>query len=184
MNKKILVIRGSARVSGYTNALCDYALSLAGDCETVDFNTFCESFAPCDGCNFCESNFCCRHRDLDKFFADFESADFIIFASPVYNGSFSAPMKALLDRFQVYYSSFYAKGKIQPIAKKRRALFIAAAGRSGETALDYMQSQLSCAFSILNIELAGSVLCPFTDSEPLFDEAKDEIRKIITEEEL
>lgn len=184
MNKKILVIRGSARSAGFTNALCDYALSLAGECEIINFDTFSESFAPCDGCNFCEANFCCRHRDLDSFFGEFESADLIIFASPVYNGSFSAPLKALVDRFQVYYTSFYAKGKLQPIEKRRKALFFAASGRGGSEAFNYMKTQLASAFSILNIELAGSVLCPFTDTEPQLCEAKEEIRKILSEEEL
>ena len=184
MNKKILVIRGSARAEGYTNALCDYALSLIGECEIINFDVFSESFAPCDGCNFCETAFCCRHRDLNSFFGEFENADLIIFASPVYNGSFSAPLKALVDRFQVYYTSFYAKGKLQPIEKRRKALLFAASGRDGSEAFDYMKKQLASAFSILNTELSGSVLCPFTDTGPQFCEAKEKIRKILSEEEL
>lgn len=186
MSKKILIIRGSARESGFTNALCDYAsdiLSGRSECEIKVFNTFFENFEACDGCNFCEKHFCCRHGDLDPFFADFENADLIIFASPVYNGTFSAPMKALIDRFQVYYTAFYAKGKVQPIQKKRRALLFAASGRSGETAFNYMKTQLASSFSILNIEFAGAVLCPFTDTVPLIEEAKAEIRNLLCKEE-
>ena len=75
---------------------------------------------------------------MDDFFEKFENADLIIFSSPVYNGTFPAPLKALVDRFQCYYTTFYANGKVQPIKKRRKAILIAAAGRDGKKSVEFM----------------------------------------------
>ncbi len=179
MNEKILIINGSARVQGTLNKVREQLLLTFCDDEISVFDTFAEKFAFCDGCNYCESKGKCRHRDLDKFFEEFEKCDKIVFLSPVYNGTFSAPLKALIDRFQFYYTSFYKNGKVQPIKKHRSAYFIAASGRDGEKAFDYMKSQLSCAFTILNIDLKNSFLIKNTDTKSNFDIVIENIKRSI-----
>lgn len=179
MKNKILVIKGSSRKDSYTNRLWTEALKDFQNAEISVFDVFAESFAFCNGCNYCEKNGKCIHRDLDAFFEEFESADLIIFSTPIYNGSFSAPLKALIDRFQFYYTSFYENGKVQSISKRRKGLLITAAGRSGEAALKTMEKDLGCAFTILNMELAGSVLCAFTDTEPRYQQAQEQLKMIL-----
>lgn len=180
--KKILIIKGSARKDGFTNRLCNETEKFFAEYEISVFDTFKEEFLPCNGCNYCEKNGKCVKRDLDGFFEKFENADLIVFASPVYNGTFSAPMKSLLDRFQVYYTNFYANGKIQQIKKRRKAIFIAAAGRDGKVSFEYMKSQLKCAFSILNIELVNSVLCAYTDTQSTYIETLEELKRSLKDE--
>ena len=180
--KKVLIIKGSARKNGYTNRLCKAASDLLGNNTVQIFDAFDEKFLPCDGCNLCEKNGKCKSRDLDSFFKSFEEADLIIFASPVYNGTFSAPVKALIDRFQVYYTLFYANGKTQQIKKRRKAILISASGRDGIKSFDFMKWQLSCAFSILNIEFIGSVLCSHTDTEPEYGRALEELKRSLADE--
>ena len=180
--KKVLIIKGSARKNGYTNRLCARAEEILRSNTIQVFDAFSEQFLPCDGCNYCEKNGKCKSRDLDSFFKSFEEADLIIFASPVYNGTFSAPVKALLDRFQVYYTSFYANGKRQKIEKRRRALLISAAGRDGLKSFDFMKWQLSCAFSILNVEFMGSILCSHTDTEPELERALTELQRSLADD--
>ncbi len=180
--KKILIIQGSARAFGYTNKISREIQEIYKGENVKIFDCYKESFSPCDGCNFCEKNGKCAKRDLDRFYRDFESADIIFFLSPVYNGTFSAPLKALIDRFQVYYASFYANGKKQKIEKKRNAYFIAASGRGGKVAFEYMQSQLKCAFTILNLELKQSFLCSFTDTNSTFVETLCEIKRSLINE--
>ena len=179
MSKKILVIKGSSRKGSYTNRLWQEASEAFSDVELIVFDACSESFDFCNGCNFCESNGKCVHRDLDEFYNNFENADIIIFASPIYNGGFSAPVKALIDRFQVYYTSFYRNGKIQPIKKYRKCILLAAAGRKGEEALKDMEKNLKCAFTILNAELTGSVLCAYTDTDPQYENALKELKMIL-----
>ena len=109
----------------------------------------------------------------------FEAADVILFSSPVYNGSFSAPVKALIDRFQIYYTSFYKNRKTQSIKKRRKGILLVAAGRNGEIATEDMEKNLKCAFTILNMELAGSILCSQTDAMPDCEKAINELKMIL-----
>mgnify|MGYP003289239263 CR=1 FL=1 len=181
--KSVLIIKGSHRENGFTNRMCNEIAKVFSSCSVKIFDACNERFSPCTGCNYCEKNGCCVFRDLDSFYESFETADLIVFASPVYNGSFSAPIKALIDRFQVYYTGFYANKKTQQIKKHRKAFFLAAAGRGGEKSFSYMKSQLECAFTILNIELCGSVLCSHTDTQPdSYLRALEEIKRSFTDE--
>ncbi len=181
-NKRVLIIKGSERKGSFTNRLCSEAENLLSDCEIDVFDTFKEKFVPCNGCNYCEAHGKCVHNDLNDFFEKFENADLIIFASPVYNGTFSAPIKSLIDRFQHYYTCFYANGKAQPIKKRRKAILIAASGRDGERSIDFMNWQLKCAFSILNIEFQETVLCSYTDTVPKYDEALEKLKRSLAYE--
>ncbi len=180
--KKILIIKGSARKEGFTNLIAKEIEKLYNGDEITVFDCFNEAFKPCNGCNFCEKNGKCVHFDLNGFYSDFENADVIFFLSPVYNGTFSAPLKALIDRFQVYYTSFYASGKKQKIEKKRDAYFIASAGRDGNKAFEYMTSQLECAFTILNIKLKDAFLCSFTDTNPTLKGTLGDIKRSLINE--
>ena len=124
MNKKLLVIKGSSRKDSFTNRLLREAVEEISETEIIVFDAFSEKFSFCNGCNYCENNGKCVHRDLDDFYKNFENADVIVFASPVYNGGFSAPMKALIDRFQVYYTSFYKNNKVQTIKNIENVFFL------------------------------------------------------------
>ena len=177
MNKKYLIIKASARENGYTNKLCGELVEMLGEENVQVFNTYKESFNPCNGCNYCQQHGACANRDLDVFYTSFEQCDVVIFLSPVYNGTFSAPLKSLIDRFQVYYTTFYENNKIQPISKKRTSYFIAASGRDGSVAFEYMKNQLRCAFTILNIELKGAFLCSNTDTQSNYENVSDQIKR-------
>lgn len=177
--KKLLIIKGSDRKGSITNEIQCVAVNSLEGIETEIFDVCSEKFTFCNGCNFCGEKGRCVHRDLDAFFRSFEDADVVLFSSPVYNGSFSAPVKALIDRFQFYYTSFYKNGKAQAIKKHRKGILLAAAGRKGETALKDMEKNLKCAFTILNMELAGSVLCADTDTAPDTQKAINELKVIL-----
>ena len=177
--KNVLIIDGSGRQNGYTKKQIEYFKSICDYENVITFELFKEQLKFCDGCNYCEANEKCRHRDLDSFFESFEKTDLIVFASPLYNGTFSAPLKALLDRFQFYYTYFYKHNKTQKIEKKRKAILLVSSGREGEKWLSIMEEQLKFAFSILNIEFVGSSLCNFTDTNPQIEKSENEIRKIV-----
>ncbi len=181
-NKRVLIIKGSERKDSFTNRLCSEAEKTLAGCHIDVFDTFKENFVPCNGCNYCETNGKCVHGDLDDFFGKFENADLIIFASPVYNGTFPAPLKALIDRFQSYYTSFYCNGKVQPIKKRRKAILITASGRDGEKSVDFMNWQLKCAFSILNIEFIETILCSYTDTVPQYEKALEKLKRSLAYE--
>lgn len=176
--KKLLVVKGSARENGFTNRLVSDAVSAYKNrLEIIEFDTYKSTFSFCDGCGFCK-NGVCKNRDLDGFLNEFENADVILFASPVYNGTFSAPLKALFDRFQIYYESFYENGKKSIIRKRRKALLVAASGRNGGEC-EYMQTQLRYACSVTNLEFLGTVLCRNTDTVPEYGAALCELKNLL-----
>lgn len=179
MNRKILIVKGSCRKDSFTNKILQSAIKNVENAEVDIFDCFSEKFTFCNGCNYCENNGKCINRDLDRFFSKFENADVVIFASPVYNGGFSAPVKALIDRFQVYYTTFYKNGKVQPIKKHRKGILLVAAGRNGVDAAANMEKNLKCAFTILNMSLVGTVLCRNTDNVPDYENASDEFIMIL-----
>ncbi len=175
----ILIIDGSSRQNGFTKKQIDF-LKENVDCENITvYEAYKNKFEFCDGCNFCEANEKCKFSDLDGFFERFENADLIVFASPIYNGSFSSPLKALIDRFQFYYTYFYKHNKTQKITKRRMGVLLTSSGRVGEKWLSIMEEQLKFAFSILNIEFIGSALCNFTDTTPGIEKAEKEIKNIL-----
>lgn len=176
---KILIVDGTSRKDGFTKKLVEFLKNNIDSKNAVVFDTYKENIKFCDGCNFCESNEHCKYKDLDAFMNEFETADLIVFATPVYNGMVSAPMKALIERFQPYYSYFYKHNKTQKIEKRRKAIVLASSGRDGETALDYIVTQYKYAFSITNIEIIGSVLCNFTDTCPDLSKAEEKIKDIL-----
>ncbi len=176
---KILIVDGANRENGYTKKLLEFFKgNVKAETITV-FEAYNESFRFCDGCNFCEANGHCRFNDLDAFMKAFEAADLIVFTTPVYNGMMSAPMKALVERLQPYYSYFYKHGKTQKIEKRRSAVLLLSAGRDGEESRKYIETQYKYAFSVTNIEFTGSALCNFTDTSPNIEKAENEIKNIL-----
>ena len=125
----------------------EYFKNISDSENIVTFELFKEKFQFCDGCNYCEENEKCKYRDLDLFFDEFENTDIVVFASPIYNGGFSAPLKALVDRFQFYYTYFYKNNKTQKITKKSNFNFILRT-RWRKMAFSYRSSVEICVFNI------------------------------------
>ncbi len=178
MNKSVLIIEGSNRKNSFTNSLSKYFAECLNTENVYVFNTYKNRFEFCDGCNYCEENEKCKYSDLDVFFKMFEECDVIVFSSPVYNGTFSSPIKSLLDRFQVYYTYFYKNNKISKISKKRTAVLISSSGRNGEQSFEFMKTQLKFCLSVLNVEFFDSVILNNTDYSYDLEKAKLKIKQI------
>ena len=117
---------------------------------------------PCNACGYCKACDGCSKKDLDEFFKKFESADIIIFATPVYNMSVPAPLKSLIDRFQRYYEARYRRN-MNAAGKKRKAIIMVTSGGDGEVGYEVVKHQFLALFPCLNIELKGTMLARNTD---------------------
>lgn len=105
----------------------------------------------------------CANKDLDIFFEDFEDADYIAFFTPVYNNFFPAPLKAVIDRFQRYYSARFKRGAKPPIAKPKRVGVVIVSGSNARQCADYMTATLRQSFTVLNGEVTARYYIPGTD---------------------
>ncbi len=109
---RILGIVGSPRVGGNTELFVAEALKVAAEdgAETELLRLAGREIKPCDACLSCKETGECRIKD--DFAAVFEKmlgADGIILSSPVYFGSATPQIKALIDR--AGYTSL-AKGRV------------------------------------------------------------------------
>lgn len=162
--KNLLIINGSPRENGVSCELIAQVKAYFADCKIIQYDTYKLAPIPCDDCKYCEYHDGCSKKDLDIFFEDFENADYIVFFSPIYNNFFPAPLKAIIDRFQRYYSARFKRGAKPPIKKHRRVGAVICSGSNARQCADYMISTLKQAFTVLNGEVCSRYYIPGTDS--------------------
>lgn len=159
--EKALIINGSPHKNGATAELLSLLLDNSPRALT-EINCFSRAVIPCDDCRGCFSADGCVKRDMDDIYEALEDADCLIFASPVYNRSFPAPMKALLDRFQCYWAARFIQGKKPPIPKPKAAILLTACGSERDDGR-FLEQQLAPLLTVLNAHLVGAVHLKSTD---------------------
>ena len=160
----VMAIMASPRKNGYTAKLLGSLLREFPKGTNFDIvNLYELNPVPCNACGYCKAGNCCTKKDLEDFWVRFETADIIVFATPIYFMGVPAPFKALIDRFQRYYEARFRRNMKNPIEKHRKALLIVTSGADGEIGYEVIKHQLLQAFSVLNIELCGMTLAKNTD---------------------
>lgn len=162
--KNLMIINGSPREKGVSAEVINQVKGYFADCNIIQYDTYKMSPAPCRDCKYCEYHNGCSNKDLDVFFEDFEQADYIAFFTPVYNNFFPAPLKAVIDRFQRYYSARFKRGAKPPIQKPKRVGVVICSGSNARQCADYMTSTLKQAFTVLNGTICSRYYIPDTDS--------------------
>lgn len=115
MAKNVLVLIGSPRHGGNTELLCDEFIRGA---ETTGANVkkiFIQDYDInyCMGCSECykqeKSNCLVFDDDMKLILDEFEKADVIVFASPVYFYTITGQIKTVIDRMTPRYQKFIQK---------------------------------------------------------------------------
>ena len=103
MNKKILILNGAARKNGNTvkliEAFADGAAS-AGN-QVIKFNLDEMEIKSCKGCLRAgrdSKSPCSQKDDMNQIYAEFEAADVVVFASPLYFWTVTGTLKTAADR--------------------------------------------------------------------------------------
>ena len=133
------------------------------DWQIKEIDTYTLAPKPCIGCRACAKKEGCAFPDLDGFDKDFRRADLVVVASPVYNASFPAPFKALLDRTQRYFEARFSLGQKRPIKKHRDAVLLLTMGREEDFPVEVTAHQLERSFSVMNTTLRGCAVWGGTD---------------------
>jgi len=100
----IVGISGSPRKKA-TEYVLNNALSNLEEAgfETTMFTVRGKNIAPCKHCDYClKKKECIMKDDMFEAYDLFRKADGIIMASPMYNGSISAQIKAVMDRCRAF----------------------------------------------------------------------------------
>jgi multimeric flavodoxin WrbA len=147
---KVLGIVGSPRQHGNTEILTVHALkAIAEEGINTDLIRLAgQDIRPCNACMVCwEEERCPIEDDLFPIYLEMKKADGIILASPVYYGSATALIKALIERtgYISHHNGEPFRGKVGgPLVVARRA---------GQ---NFTLAQLTFWFQILGLVVPGS----------------------------
>ena len=169
--ERVLAILGSPRADGLSARMLDAFLTeLPKGTAVTRISCYDRRPIPCDDCRYCYHREGCSKRDLDDFYAALEEADLVVIATPVYHLSFPAPLKALIDRLQRYWSARFILGKRPPISKGKRLVLLTASGSGSPEGGPLLEKQLAPPLTVIHAVLAERVHAVGADS-PDFEPA-------------
>ena len=130
---QITSLLGSAKKKGNTATLLSWVenelQSLGHDVERIYLNN--KSIGGCLGCAKCRENpaeiACVQKDDAIDIMEQMISSDVILFASPIYFWSFSAQIKALIDRGYSLVTNYHKPGHTSLLKGKRIGLLVTGA---------------------------------------------------------
>ena len=154
----MMIISSSPNKNGTTAQLVEKIIEqLPASIPCRVFDAYEMNVQPCIDCGRCKKNIGCVHHDLDEFFKTYEEADFVIFAAPVYNMSFPAPMKAIIDRFQMYYNYRFSLGMRPPVSKPKACGLVLSSGKDDEVSYKYMTLMIKRMLTVANGKLIAGI---------------------------
>ena len=148
--KKALILYGSPHKSGHTKkALDEIIVTLQNEFEFTFIDAFKIKVAPCVDCGSCKTRAC----------------ELIIIATPIYNLSFPAPLKAIFDRTQLYFN-MKVHLKKNPFKQQKSAILLATYGARDQNCEEILLKQLQLFLTLINARLIKSVFVSNTDASP------------------
>jgi multimeric flavodoxin WrbA len=156
----ILGIVGSPRKRGLSDVLVDSALEGAASegCHVEKIFLSDLDIKPCQECGGCSDTGSCVVNDgMGKVRREINEADAVIIASPIYFGSITAQLKAMIDRFEDAWTAKYVLRNHPVNPKPRFGALIAVAGGDNSKYFENAKQIVGNLFATLDIEFAGEL---------------------------
>jgi multimeric flavodoxin WrbA len=151
LKSEILV--ASPRKYGNTFTLSNHFNNLLDNSNTKShlFELYKYEIKPCMDCRGCKTGLmkCIQKDQFEVIAGKLESADVIVFASPIYWFAPTAKMKLFIDRLRPYYSNKKLSGKMA-------AIILCAA--SGKVDCDLTVEMYRRIFNTLEMKFIGAVI--------------------------
>ncbi len=130
---QVITLLGSAKKKGNTATVLGWIeeelKTMGYTAERIYLNN--KSIGSCLGCAKCRDNpdeiACVQKDDAIDIMEQMISADAVLFASPIYFWSFSAQMKALIDRGYALVTNYHKPGHTSLMRGKRVGLLVTGA---------------------------------------------------------
>lgn len=162
---KVLIFMASPHKNGYTMKLCNSFIEGIGTSASIEMVfPYDEKIEACSDCKCCqyEKMKCSIEDSMTDICRKIDEADIIILASPMYFCSFPGPMKNIIDRTQIFWSSKYIF-KDKPVAAGKTGILIAAAGIEWEDMFTSMECTAKYFYKCIGAELKQVVYLNNTD---------------------
>ncbi len=157
-----LVVFASPHKNGPTARLLQTYLQEHTITNYTLFDCYATPPAPCTDCGACKTRFKCIKRDLDTFLEQFTACRQVIFAFPVYNASVPAPLKALLDRFQLFFNARFCLKRPKGSMPAKTAVLLYTCGRE-DTYAPGLKALFEPMFTVMDTELSNLQSTAHTD---------------------
>lgn len=169
--KKVAALMGSPRKNKNTNKALDIVLDSMNKKEYKIKKIYLGDLKinPCTGCDYCgyKEN-CVQKDDMNMLYEEFDSADVVILAAPLYFNSFNGLTKNIIDRCQRYWSLKYSHGQDYMRNKDRKGICICVGGAPFTFDQFIGINPIShFFFKSINVEQIGNYFVSNTDKEPI-----------------
>ncbi|WP_125153818.1 flavodoxin family protein [Clostridium rectalis] len=126
-----------------------------------------KKISPCVDCKFCYSKEQCSIKDdMIDVYNKISNSDLIVVATPMYFSSVPAPMKALIDRLQVYWSKKYIRND-RNFIKIKKGIILGTSGISWNNMFNPLESVLNQAFAAMDAKKIEKIYAVDTDEIPV-----------------
>ncbi|MFC2010606.1 flavodoxin family protein [Chloroflexota bacterium] len=178
---KILGMAGSPRRGGNTDMLLAEFMKGAAEkgveVKTIILNNL--KFVSCHHCDACLEKGECRIKDdMQGIYDEFEQADVIVLASPIQFMGITAPMKAMIDRFQSRWARKYVL-KMPPLGseRERKGFFISVGGTKLKNLFEPSLVIVKTFFRLMDITYAGELIFRDVDEKGAIARHPDAMRQ-------
>lgn len=153
---RVLGISGSPRRGGNTEILLDRALEGAASSGALTEKLVVSEMdiSPCTACGGCRhTGVCVIKDDMRLVYKKVASCDALIVASPIFFGSVTAQLKAMIDRFQAAWTAKYVLKKDRLARKKKvKGAFLCASSLSARRFFKNAKGVIRNFFATVNVE--------------------------------
>lgn len=164
----IIVINASSATNGHTDvAVKTYLKVFKNKANIKHYDLRNLNYSGCIDCKSCyKTGECIFKDDITELYHDYDIADIVIVATPIYFLSVSSQLKAVIDRTQAIWSSKYKLNKsIIDKNKKRFAVFIATAGADlASNANLGARAVINMYFKAINAKYTDEIIIYNTDN--------------------
>jgi multimeric flavodoxin WrbA len=180
---KVLMILGSPRKKGNTAAVLGMFEKIIGkDHEVERINITDVDVKGCRGCYACQKTpdepGCVQKDDAASIFERIMDADAVVYGTPLYCWSFTAQLKALLDRHLCLVTGYLTPDHKSLVDGKKVALLVTCMGPIEQNA-DLIPGIFDRMMAFLKGDVAGKYILPgCTTPDELGDQAAEIANKI------
>jgi multimeric flavodoxin WrbA len=178
---RVLGIAGSPRRGGNTDILLGEfirgAISRGAEAKTIILSD--ADYSTCTHCDSClKTGDCIIQDEIQDIYQEFEKADVIVLASPIQFTGVTAPMKAMIDRFQSRWVLKYVL-KEPPLKseKQKKGFFISIGGRKVKGLFEPALEMIKTFYRILDIAYTGELLFSGIDEKGAISENPEALKQ-------